>query len=150
MNKVFLSGYLIRDPEIRYTPSGKAVASVAISVRRRNGKTDSNGYPESDIFRLTAWEKRAEFCGRYLTKGSKIMVEGTLRTSNYEAKDGTKRYSTDIWVDNIEFAGGGGRAEGDSGERSRSEYRNNSRSDDGDFAEEEFPGESVPDEDLPF
>ena len=139
MNKVFLSGYLIRDPEIRYTPSGKAVARFGISVRRRSAKTNENGYPESDIFNVTAWEKKAEFCGRYLTKGSKVMVEGSLRTSNYEAKDGTKRYSTEIWIDNIEFAGGNGQTSGG---------RSNKPADD-DFGHE-FDGESVSDDDMPF
>lgn len=147
MNKVFLSGYLIRDPEVRYTPSGKAVSRISISVRRRTSKTGANGYPESDIFNLAAWEKTAEFCGRYLTKGSKILVEGTLRTSNYEAKDGTKRYSTEIWIDNIEFAGGSGRTDGNSG--GRSEQKNNSQSDGNGFGDE-FSGESVSDDDMPF
>ena len=147
MNKVFLSGYLIRDPEVRYTPSGKAVSRIALSVRRRTAKTDANGYPESDIFNLTAWEKTAEFCGRYLTKGSKVLVEGSLRTSNYEAKDGTKRYSTEIWINNIEFAGGGGRTDGNSG--GRSDQKNNSQSDDNEFGDE-FSGESVSDDDMPF
>ena len=147
MNKVFLSGYLIRDPEIRYTQSGKAVARMGISVNRRNSKTNENGYPESDIFNLTAWEKRAEFCGRYLTKGSRVMVEGSLRTSNYEAIDGTKRYSTDIWIDNIEFADSNKRTDGNSSERSD---RQNVARDDTDELDKDFFGESVSDDDVPF
>lgn len=147
MNKVILSGYLIRDPEIRYTPSGKAVARMGISVRRRTSKTDANGYPESDIFNLTAWEKRAEFCGRYLTKGSKIMVEGRLQTSNYEAKDGTRRYSVDVIADNIEFADSNRRGEGNFEERS--ETKNTLQNKPDDFGGE-FSGENIPDDDMPF
>ncbi len=148
MNKVFLSGYLIHDPEIRYTPNGKAVARTAISVRRATSKTTENGYPESDIFNLTAWEKRAEFCGRYLTKGSRVMVEGRLQTSNYEAKDGTRRYAIDVIVDNIEFADSGKRAEGSP--VGRSDYENNSPRNDSDTLDDGFSGESVADDDMPF
>lgn len=145
MNKVFLSGYLIRDPEIRYTPSGKAVANTAVAVNRRT-KNAETGYYDSDIFRLVAWEKTAEFCGRYLTKGSKVLVEGQLRTSSYE-KNGEKRYSTEIWIDNIEFADSARRNGDSSG--GRSDYKNNSQ-DNANGVEDEFSGESVSDDDMPF
>ncbi|MBQ9442259.1 MAG: single-stranded DNA-binding protein [Selenomonadaceae bacterium] len=145
MNKVFLSGYLIRDPEVRYTPTGKAVAKTAISVNRRT-KNAETGYYDSDIFNLTAWEKTAEFCGRYLTKGSKVLVEGSLRTSNYETKDGTKRYMTEVWIVNIEFADSKRNGNNVGG---RSDYKNNSQ-DNANEVEDEFSGESVSDDDMPF
>lgn len=99
MNKVFLSGNLTRDPEVRYTQSGKAYARMGIAINRRYKEKES-----VDFFNLVAWEKTAEFCGRYLTKGSRVLVEGQLRTNSYENKDGVKVNTVEIWVDNIEFA----------------------------------------------
>ena len=100
MNKIFISGNLTQDPEIRYTQSGKAVAKMGIAVNRPFSKEK-----EVDFFNLTAWEKTAEFCGKYLTKGSRVLVEGRLQTYSYEGKDGVKRSGVEIWIDNIEFAG---------------------------------------------
>lgn len=101
MNKVFLSGNLTRDPEVRYTQAGKAYARMGIAVRRQFSK-DKDAV---DFFNLVAWEKTAEFCGRYMTKGTRVLVEGRLQTSSYENKDGVKVNSIDIMIDNIEFAG---------------------------------------------
>ena len=99
MNKVFLSGNLTRDPEIRYTQNGMAYARMGIAINRKYKEKES-----VDFFNLVAWNKTAEFCGRYLTKGSRVIVEGNLRTNSYENKDGTKVNTVEIWVDNIEFA----------------------------------------------
>ncbi len=98
MNKVILSGNLTRDPEIRYTQSGKAVARTAIAVNRRFNRDTV------DFFNLTAWEKEAEFCSRYLKKGSSVIVEGRVENNNYEGKDGVKHYSVEIQVEHFEFA----------------------------------------------
>ena len=99
MNKVFLMGNLTKDPEVRYTPSGKAYARTGIAVNRPFNKE------AVDFFNLVAWEKRAETMGNYLRKGSRILIEGRLQTSSYE-KDGVKHSGIDIIVDNFEFAGG--------------------------------------------
>ena len=87
MNKVFLSGNLTRDPEVRYTQSGKSFARMGIAVRRPFSK-DKDAV---DFFNLVAWEKTADFCGRYMTKGTRILVEGRLQTSSYENRDGVER-----------------------------------------------------------
>ena len=100
MNKVFLSGNFTRDPEVRYTQTGKAFARMGIAVRRPYSK-DKDAV---DFFNLVAWERTAEFCGRYFTKGSRVLVEGRLQTGSYENKDGVKVNSVDIIIDNIEFA----------------------------------------------
>ena len=100
MNKVFLSGNLTRDPEVRYTQTGKAYARMGIAINRRYKEKES-----VDFFNLVSWEKTAEFCGRYLRKGSRVLVEGQLRTNSYENKDGVKVNTVEIWIDNIEFAG---------------------------------------------
>ena len=128
MNRVFLSGNLTRDPEVRYTQTGKAFARMGIAVRRQFSK-DKDAV---DFFNLVAWEKTAEFCGRYLTKGSRILVEGRLQTSSYENKDGVKVNAVDIMVDNIEFAGAKRDSSGDGGYRRDDDdgYRRNNRSDD--------------------
>ena len=126
MNKIFISGNLTRDPEIRYTQSGKAVAKMGIAVNRPFSKEK-----EVDFFNLTAWEKTAEFCGRYLTKGSRVLVEGRLQTYSYEGKDGVKRSGVDIWIDNIEFAGG------------KTEKKS-------DEPKDEWDGAPVDDDDMPF
>ena len=100
MNKVFLSGNLTRDPEIRYTQTGMAYTRMGLAINRKYKDKDS-----VDFFNLVAWNKTAEFCGRYLTKGSRVLVEGNLRTNSYENKDGVKVNTVEIWIDNIEFAG---------------------------------------------
>ena len=98
MNKVILSGNLTRDVELKFTASGKGLARMSIAVQRPFAKD------KADFFNLVAWEKQAEFCHRYLKKGSGVIVEGRLETDSYE-KDGVKHYSTNIQVERIEFAG---------------------------------------------
>ena len=100
MNKVFLSGNLTRDPEVRYTQTGKAFARMGIAVRRQFSK-DKDAV---DFLNIVAWEKTAEFCGRYFAKGSRVLVEGRLQTSSYENRDGVKVNAVDVLIDNIEFA----------------------------------------------
>lgn len=106
MNKVILTGNLARDPEVRYTQSGKAVATFSMAVNRTWKKsTDAQAQQLTDFINIVAWEKSAEFCGKYLSKGSRILVEGRIQSRSYEAQDGTKRYVTEVVSENIEFAG---------------------------------------------
>lgn len=102
MNKVMLIGNLTRDPEVRYTQSGKAVTRFALAVNRR-GRRDEGQQPTADFPTIVAWDKLAEICGNNLTKGRRIYVEGRLRTGSYEAQDGTKRYTTEIVMSDMEF-----------------------------------------------
>ena len=104
MNKVLLTGNLARDPEVRYTQSGKAVASFSLAVNRRFGRANDGQQPSADFFSLVAWEKLAEFCGNYLTKGSRILVEGRLQARSYDAQDGSKRYVTEVVANDIELS----------------------------------------------
>lgn len=99
MNKVILIGRLVADPEIRYTQSGKAVASYRLAVDR---PFKQDGQQEADFINCVAWGKTGEFAGNYLRKGTKIAVEGRVQTGSYE-KDGVKHYTTDIVVDRHEF-----------------------------------------------
>lgn len=99
MNKVILIGRLVADPEIRYTQSGKAVASYRLAVDR---PFKQDGQQEADFINCVAWGNTGEFAGNYLRKGTKIAVEGRIQTGSYE-KDGVKHYTTDIVVDRHEF-----------------------------------------------
>ena len=101
MNKVFLIGNLTRDPELSETPAGVSVCRIGLAVNRdfKNG----NGERVTDFFNLTVWRERADLCARYLKKGNKIAVMGSLQNRTYDDKDGVKRTVTDVVVDNVEF-----------------------------------------------
>ncbi|BBB90615.1 MAG TPA: single-stranded DNA-binding protein [Methylomusa anaerophila] len=99
MNKVILVGRLAQDPEVRYTQSGKAVASFSLAVNRPGVQ----GQRDADFIPIVAWEKLAEICGNNLTKGRLILVEGRLQVRSYETSDGQKRRVTEVIASNIEF-----------------------------------------------
>lgn len=101
MNKVFLIGNLTRDPEMRSTQSGVPVCNFTIAVNRRFKK--ENGEQETDFLNVIAWRQLAELCGKYLAKGRKVAVAGSIQTRTYEAKDGSKRTAWDIVADEVEF-----------------------------------------------
>ena len=101
MNKVILIGNLTRDPELTETPSGVAVCRFAIAVSRDYANAD--GTRETDFFNITVWRGRAENCGRYLKKGNKVAVIGSLQNRSYEDKDGIKRTVTDVVANEVEF-----------------------------------------------
>lgn len=101
MNKVILIGNLTRDPELSQTNSGISVCRISIAVSRRYAGPD--GSRETDFFNVTAWRAIAENCAKYLKKGSKIAVVGSIQNRSYEAQDGTKKFTTDIMADEIEF-----------------------------------------------
>ena len=99
MNKIFLSGNLTREPELKQTATGKSWLRVGIAVNRPFSKDKA-----VDFFNLLAWDKTAEFLGKYFSKGSRVLVEGRLQTSAYENKDGVKVNSVEVVVENAEFA----------------------------------------------
>ena len=103
MNKVMLMGRLTRDPEVRCSQGANpmAIARFSIAVDRRFKR---QGEPEADFFNCTAFGKQAEFVEKYLKKGTKIVLEGSVQNNNYTNKDGQKVYGTRIVVDNLEFA----------------------------------------------
>ena len=97
MNKVILVGRLTKEPEVRYTPNGKAVASFTLAV--------DNGFGENkktDFIPIVVWGNSAEFCGNNLNKGSKVLVDGRLQVRSYDAKDGSKRYVTEVIANFLE------------------------------------------------
>jgi single-strand DNA-binding protein len=101
VNKVFLIGNLTRDPEMRSTQSGVAVCNFSIAVNRRF--KNANGQQETDYLNVIAWRQLAELCGKYLAKGRKVAVTGSIQTRTYKAKDGSKRTAWDIVADEVEF-----------------------------------------------
>jgi single-strand DNA-binding protein len=104
VNKVILIGNLGQKPDIRYTSSGMPVAKFTIATTERWGKDESGQKKEhTEWHRCTAWNKLAEICGQYLDKGTKVYVEGRIRRSEYTDKDGIKRWSVDINIDNMEI-----------------------------------------------
>ena len=100
MNKVILHGRLGKDPEVKYLASGKAVANF--SVATDDGWGDNK---QTNWHNVTAWEKTAEAVGKFLTKGSEVIVEGRIQYRSYDDKDGKKRYVTDIVATHVEFVG---------------------------------------------
>ena len=101
MNRVVLVGNLTADPESRTTQSGLAQCTLRLAVQRRFA--NPQGVREADFFTIICWRQTAEFCARYLSKGRKIAVEGSIQIRSYDAQDGSKRYVTEILADNVEF-----------------------------------------------
>ena len=101
MNKVILIGNLARDPEVRTTGSGTAVTTFRIAANRKYKAQD--GSQLTDYFDIVTWRQLAEICGKYLTKGCKVAVVGELQNRSYSAKDGTKRYVTEVVAESVEF-----------------------------------------------
>ena len=104
MNRVILIGNLANDPEGRTTQSGIAQCSFRIAVQRRY--KGANGERETDFLQVVCWRQTAEFAQRYLAKGRKAAVEGSIQTRSYDAQDGSKRYVTEIIADSVEAVGG--------------------------------------------
>ena len=104
MNKVILIGNLANDPEGRTTQSGISQSTFRIAVQRRFA--NAQGVREADFFTIVAWRQTADFCNRYLTKGRKVAVEGSIQNRSYDAQDGSKRYVTEIMADSVEALGG--------------------------------------------
>lgn len=121
MNKIFLSGNMTRDVEVRYTQGGKAYARFGIAVNRPYSKDKA-----VDFFNVTAWDKSAELLGKIAKKGSRLLIEGRLQTSKYKNKDGVEVTSVEIVIENAEFAGGNSKPK------------------------DEFDGTPIDDDDIPF
>ena len=127
MNHFVGIGRLTRDPNVKYTQSGKAYASFTLAIDRRKS---ADGNQQTDFIQCVAWEKIAEVISQYTGKGGKVAVEGRIQTRSYDANDGTKRYVTEVVVQSMEFCDSkGGQQLSDA---------------------KEFGGTTVPDDDIPF
>ncbi len=106
MNKAILIGNLTRDPEMRNGASGVPVCTFTLAVNRRFA--NKQGVREADFINIVTFRQTAELCARYLTKGRKVAVIGSIQTRSYDAQDGTKRHVTEVVADEVEFIGGAG------------------------------------------
>jgi len=121
MNVVVLIGRVVGPPELRYTPGGKAVAQFTIAVDRTRGSKNAQE-KETDFVPVVAWERLAEICNEFLSKGKLISIQGALRTRTYETQDGQKRKAFEVVASEMQMLSTGDRgAGGASGERG--EYR---------------------------
>ena len=103
MNKIFIIGNLTRDPEMRTTNSGVSVCSFTVAVNRRRASNAEAGQPDADFFRVSAWRQLGENCNRFLAKGRKVGVVGTLTLQTYTGNDGQPRASLEVTADEVEF-----------------------------------------------
>ncbi|ALS16900.1 single-stranded DNA-binding protein [Clostridium butyricum] len=142
MNKVVLIGRLTKDPELRFTPgSGAAVTTLTLAVDRYNPKTNQN---EADFIPIVIWGKQAENTANYMSKGGQVAISGKIQTRSYDAKDGTKRYITEVVADQF----GGVQFLGNKGEVNQNDGSNNFGNMNQDIFEEDIT--PVDGGDMPF
>lgn len=101
LNKVQLIGNLTRDPELRYTPSGAAVCSFSIATNRAWTTDSGEKKEDAEFHRIVSWNKLAEICSQFLTKGRKVFVEGRLSTRSWTAQDGTQKQTTEVIISDM-------------------------------------------------
>ena len=126
MNKVVLVGRLTADPELRQTQSGVATCRFTVAVNRKFADKNT-GERQADFITCVAWRQTAEFVSRYFSKGKLICVEGSLRTGSYTDRNHSDvtHYTTEVFVDNVEFVGGKGESGGSQGGYQNNGYQNN-------------------------
>lgn len=110
LNAVYLAGNLVADPEVRYVPSGDAVANLRLAVNRRWRSQTGEQREETLFVTVVAWGRQAETCGEYLRKGSPVLVEGWLQQRSWETQEGDKRSVVEVRARRIQFLGGRGAA----------------------------------------
>ncbi|WP_203333361.1 single-stranded DNA-binding protein [Planococcus beigongshangi] len=158
INRVVLVGRLTKDPDLRYTPSGAAVARFTLAVNRTF--SNAQGEKEADFINCTVWRKQAENTANFLKKGSLAGVEGRIQTGSYEGQDGKRVYTTEVVADSVQFleprsAGAGSdRSQGQQPSsyqqnQPTSQQNNHTRVDQDPFSSGSGPIE-VSDDDLPF
>jgi len=108
VNKVILIGNLGKDPEVRYTANGKAVARFSLATSEVWNDAEGNRQERTEWHNIIVWGKQGETCGQYLAKGRQCYIEGSIRSRSYDDKSGQKRYITEIIAQRVRFLGGGG------------------------------------------
>ena len=155
VNKVILLGNLGKDPEVKYTQSGMAVARFSLATTDRAKDKDGNWQDKTEWHNLVAFGRTAEVAGEYLKKGRTIYIEGALRTSSWDDKEsGQKKYRTEVIVNDLVMVGGqrdGGEGGGYSGSRGGARSGNNFDQRAPEQEESQAPAsETITDEDIPF
>lgn len=105
LNRVYLIGNLTRDPELRYTPGGTAVANLGLAVNRRYTNGSGEVKEETTFLTVVVWAKQAETVAQYLRKGSPALIEGRLQSRTWETKDGEKRAAVEVVAERVQFLG---------------------------------------------
>ena len=156
VNKVILVGNLGKDPELRYTPSGTAVATFSLATTERYKDREGQKQEKTEWHNIVAWRQLAEICGKFLHKGKQIYIEGKIQTRSYDDRDGNKRYITEIVVDQMQMlgskddgqqGGGGYGGQQDSGASQRGgQQKSGGGASKDDFEEPAFN----PDDEIPF
>lgn len=144
VNKVILIGNLGRDPEVRYTASGQAVANFPIATTEFGSSKDGNRQEYTEWHRIVAWGRLAEICGEYLSKGKSVYIEGSLRTRSWEDKEGVTKWTTEVIARSMQIltpAGSKG-----SSQKSTSNKSDQQPDDDFEYNDENF----TTDDDIPF
>jgi single-strand DNA-binding protein len=152
LNKVLLLGNIGRDPEVRYTASGKAVATFTLATSQRWRDQDGNDQERTEWHRIVAWGRLGEICGEYLSKGKQIFIEGRIQSREWEDQDGNKRTTVEVIANDMIMLGGGGYSSRDvdettsrpSSRQPRSQAESPKRSDDS----RSYP--PPPEDDIPF
>lgn len=111
LNKVMIIGNLGKDPELRFTSSGQAVCDFNVATSETFNDKDGQQQEKTEWHRVVVWARQAENCKRYLSKGSKVFVEGRLQTREWDDKDGKKRYTTEVVAQNVRFLSSKGQGE---------------------------------------
>src|SRR6185437_3047559 len=109
LNKVMLIGNLGKDPEVRFTGTGRAVARFPLATSEVWNDAEGQRQERTEWHNVVVWGKQAETCGQYLAKGRQVFVEGSIRTRQYDDKEGNRRYITEIVARDVRFLGSGGR-----------------------------------------
>jgi single-strand DNA-binding protein len=155
VNKVILVGNLGKDPELRYTASGTAVANFSLATTEKYKDRDGNSQEKTEWHNIVVWRQLAEICGKYLTKGKQIYIEGKLQTRSYDDRDGNKRYITEIVVDQMQMLGRAGGDDSGGGSYQRREPRQDRPA--GSSQQKQSPQQNQyeeppfnPDDDIPF
>ncbi len=107
VNKVILVGNLGRDPEVRFTAGGKAVARFSVATSEVWTDAEGSRQERTEWHNVVVWGKQAESCGQYLQKGRQVYIEGSIRSRQYDDKDGNKKYITEVIAQRVQFLGGG-------------------------------------------
>lgn len=116
VNKCILVGRLGKDPELRYTQSGTAVASFSLATDERYKDREGNQQNKTEWHNIVAWRQLAEICGKFLHKGKQVYIEGKIQTRSYDDRDGNKRYITEIVADQMQMLGARDEQQGGGGQ----------------------------------
>jgi len=156
VNKVILIGNLGKDPEVKYTPQGTAVAKFTLATNDRYKDKEGNWQDRTEWHNITAWARLAEIAGEYLKKGRTVYIEGSLRTDSWEDKQtGQKRYSTYINASDLVLLGGGREGGGGEGggynrQRGGNDFDQSSGAGGSEFESAPARGTEITDDDIPF